>query len=126
MTRRKWLVSLLLLAVLAIGGTYAAVWLTAPTPGLTEANALSLRAGMTVHEVETLFGFPGDLHYFPAKWRVRMSSEKWYVWGDADGLRVSVMFDKNWQLTSASIGDRYTWSEIKVNETFLDCLRRIL
>ena len=135
MPRRKWIIAVLLLAVFSLAGVYGVLWLTAPTPGLTEENALRLRAGMTLQEVENIFAFSGshlstfrfkaaDVERKPYFWVSESELiivSKSYCWRNKNGLFVTVDFD-NGALRNAAIGI----SEINVNESFLEWVRRVL
>src|SRR5262249_53762675 len=83
------------LAVILVGGALALTHaLLGPWPGVTEANARRVRAGMTVEQVEALLGAPaekvGRRPWFGGGWE----KEAWRFW---QGSRVSVLieFDKD-------------------------------
>src|SRR5262245_38174595 len=56
MTRVRWIALIFLVAFATYLGAVGVVWLTRPTPGLTVENARLLRRGMTLEQVEQLFG----------------------------------------------------------------------
>src|SRR5262245_35392315 len=92
-----------------------------PTPGLTEENARRLRAGMTLEQVEALFGCAGVRCSFRFP-RVKQS----YCWRAVEnGLFVTVELDDTNHLTRAYFyGDSIV--HINVNESFLEWFRRML
>src|SRR5262249_10934433 len=119
MRRRKLMAWLLLLAFVAVAGTMGVLWLTAPTPGLTEENAVRLRAGMSVQQVQKIFGRRG------VRWT--RSDSCAYMWHNETGLLVNAHFDKHGNLTTASMATHPSvWQGINVNESFFDMLRRWL
>ena len=131
---------LLLLALVAVGGTYGILWLTAPTPGFTEENVLRIRRGMTPQQVQNLFGPNVRVRTDrPARgttldtwtldtwrsdtWRgenllVYVRYEGGYLW-NATGLRVE---------SGTVIGAETVIGilPIHLDESFLDRLRRML
>jgi hypothetical protein len=94
--RRRWLM-LVLPAGLLVGSVVVfAPSLTRHEPGLTEANARRIRAGMHLREVESIFGKPGtDGDPF------RTLIHK--VWSDG-ALEINVLFD-NQRLVQSAVLD---------------------
>lgn len=113
----------LFLLALIIGLTVIGVlWLTEPTPGFTEVNALRLRRGMTLQQVESLFNSRANRVYTD-------SSGCGNCWWEREGLCVSAEFDKNGLLTLAFLSESFEAAVIRhinVNESFLEMLRRWL
>src|SRR5262249_61720109 len=119
--RRKWTIWLLLLALVGIAGTHGMLWLTTPTPGLTEENVRRLRAGMTVQDVERLFGGPATYEPIAIAERPLV-----YAWTGSGGFQVTVWFDKGGFLSNALMlqNEPWSWTVINVNESLLDTLKR--
>jgi hypothetical protein len=95
MPRRVYLLGLgLALVALALAFTD---WLLTPplSPGVTEANAKRIRVGMTLAEVEAIFGRPSNNH--PGSVEVSLGSEprryRYFHWV-GDEVRVSVIADE--------------------------------
>jgi hypothetical protein len=110
MTRKRCLiVAGLLVALICAGSTVTLLIPSMPSnqPGVTKANFDRIEEGMTLQEVEQIFGRPGTY-----TWSC--------YWWQADGARVFVEFDYN----GASAG-RKTWWEDST-EPILDKLRRWL
>jgi hypothetical protein len=59
-TKKRWMVLVGLLAV-GVCVTLTVLALLPPRPGVTQANFDRIEVGMTLEEVETILGGPGDL-----------------------------------------------------------------
>ncbi|MBI3407009.1 MAG: hypothetical protein HY040_01465 [Planctomycetes bacterium] len=120
MKRLKWVACILLLAVAGYFGAVGVVWLTRPTPGLTEENARLLRRGMTLQEVNALFSSVGIL---------TEKAERFYVWHGTDTKRILLVqlnFDEYDRLIRAHLAsfDRGFHSyPISIDKSLLDTIR---
>ena len=121
MKRVKWIALILVLAVVTYLGAAGVVCLTRPTPGLTVENARLLRRGMTLEQVEELFGCAGYCIFTEPN-----SGEacKVYVWSNELGPNVWIQFDAARQVTWSSF--LFGRDPINVDESVLEWLRRML
>src|SRR5262245_32863496 len=104
----KWV---LLFGLISIAGAIGVLWSTAPTPGLTEENAHRLRAGMTLEQVEALFGLKGSEEAY---------AKGTYVFLDRGELSVSAHFDENGLLWSVWISQSLDTGSVQLWRINLD------
>jgi hypothetical protein len=77
MSGRVYLLGIaVVLVALAFVVTNAAI---APRPGVTEANALRIRQGMTFEQVDTILGKPAwtEVGYYPPAWNYNYWEVRW-------------------------------------------------
>ena len=104
MTMTKKRLILIALLPLAAAVTLGVLAMLTPSPGVTKANFDRIEKGMTIPEVEQIFGKKGE-SLVPA-------DKTWLVWEAADGSWAEIwhsencVTDKHWQYSSNSILDR--------------------
>src|SRR5690348_1925934 len=97
MSRRVYLLGVgLALVAVALAFTD---WALGPRPGVTEVNVRRIRPGMTLAEVEALFGVAGNYYESPRLKEAppglpKVDPRMWRVWMGEGGL-ASVTFDDN-------------------------------
>jgi hypothetical protein len=120
----------LALACLVLSAGYLALKLTAPQPGVTLANAQRVRCGMTLEQVEALFGEPYASEEYGKAWFLNR------FWKSGD-LQIEVSFSYGSQAcrgveaviyNDATLGE--LWAPLepveRCEDSWLDKVRRWL
>ena len=107
--KRLILIAAMLLAVFAV--TLSILVLLPPSPGVTKANFDRIEKGMTVAEVEEIFGRGANI----VTRDVVEKNDRFRAWSEADGSRADIYF------MDSFVTDKHWWES---NETLFDKIRR--
>jgi hypothetical protein len=97
MRKRRLLLRVGALALLGAAGFLLYCWAVSPTPGVTEKNFRRLRVGMSVSEVEALFGGSGESPTFRSQMVPPLTCWK------GEGIEVIVAWDSQESLLYAGL-----------------------